>query len=372
MRSGTQPAAAVAPGFDVERVRKEFPILSRPVRGKPLVYLDSAATTQKPRAVVEAMARYYDQENANVHRGVHFLSELATQSYEGAREKVRRFLGAKDVSEIIFVRGTTEALNLVSHSFGRMRVGRGDEVLITWMEHHSNIVPWQMLCEEQGAKLVVAPIDDHGALHLDELEKLIGPRTKLLAVTHVSNALGTVNPVKEIVRLAHARGVPVVVDGAQGAPHLPVDVQDLGCDFYALSGHKLYGPTGIGVLWGKAEHLEAMPPWQGGGDMILSVTFEKTTYNRIPHKFEAGTPNMAGAVGLGAALDYLEALPRDAAFAYEDDLLAYGTGLLSRIPGLRMVGTAPNKTAVLSFVFEDIHPHDIGTVLDREGIAIRT
>ncbi|MFL5272471.1 MAG: SufS family cysteine desulfurase [Anaeromyxobacteraceae bacterium] len=372
MRTGTQPAAVAAPGFDVERVRKEFPILHRPVRGKELVYLDSAATTQKPRAVVEAMARYYDQENANVHRGVHFLSELATQSYEGAREKVRRFLGAKDVSEIIFVRGTTEALNLVSHSFGRMRVGAGDEVLITWMEHHSNIVPWQMLCAEQGAKLVVAPIDEHGALHLDELEKLIGPRTKLLGVTHVSNALGTVNPVKEIVRLAHARGVPVVVDGAQGAPHLPVDVQDLGCDFYALSGHKLYGPTGIGVLWGKAEHLEAMPPWQGGGDMILSVTFEKTIYNRPPYKFEAGTPDMVGAIGLGAAIDWLAGLDQAALLKHEHELLAYGTEALLSVPGVKIIGTAPEKAGVLSFVMDDVHPHDIGTVLDREGIAVRT
>jgi cysteine desulfurase / selenocysteine lyase len=372
MRTQTQKLAAVPGSFDVERVRAEFPILSRPVRGKPLVYLDSAATTQKPRAVVEAMARYYDQENANVHRGVHFLSELATQSYEGAREKVRRFLGAKDVTEIVFVRGTTEALNLVARTFGRVRVGEGDEVLITWMEHHSNIVPWQMLCEERGAKLVVAPIDDRGVLLVEELEKRIGPRTKLLAVTHVSNALGTVNPVKEICRLAHERGVPVVVDGAQGAPHLPVDVQDLGCDFYAISGHKLYGPTGIGVLWGKAEHLEAMPPWQGGGDMILSVTFEKTVYNRIPYKFEAGTPDMVGAIGLGAAIDWLGALDADAVLAHEDDLLKYGTERLLAVPGVKIVGTAPHKAGVLSFVMEDVHPHDIGTVLDREGIAVRT
>jgi cysteine desulfurase/selenocysteine lyase len=371
MRSGTQPAAA-APAFDVERVRQQFPILSRAVRNKELVYLDSAATTQKPRVVVEAMARFFDQENANVHRGVHFLSERATEAYEGAREKVRRFLCAKDVSEIVFVRGTTEALNLVVRSFGQQRVGEGDEVLLTHMEHHSNIVPWQMLCHERGAKLVVAPIDDHGTLLIDELEKRIGPRTKILAVTHVSNALGTVNPLKRIIDLAHARGVPVVVDGAQGAPHLAVDVQALDCDFYALSGHKLYGPTGIGVLYGKAEHLEAMPPWQGGGDMILSVTFEKTIYNRIPYKFEAGTPNMAGAVGLGAAIDWLEALSADAVLAHEHDLLVYGTEALLSVPGVKIIGTAPEKAGVLSFVMDDVHPHDIGTVLDREGIAIRT
>ncbi|HET9597614.1 MAG TPA: cysteine desulfurase [Anaeromyxobacteraceae bacterium] len=358
--------------FDVDRARCDFPILARPVRGKALVYLDSAATTQKPRQVVEAMARYFDQENANVHRGVHFLSERATEAYEGAREKVRRFLNAPDAREIVFVRGTTEALNLVSNTFGRQRVGAGDEVLVTAMEHHSDIVPWQMLCQERGAKLAVAPIDDRGVLLLDELERRLGPRTRLLAVAHVSNALGTVNPIRRICELAHARGVPVVVDGAQGAPHRLADVQAMGCDFYAFSGHKIYGPTGIGVLWGKAEHLEAMPPWQGGGDMILSVSFEKTVYNRIPYKFEAGTPNMAGAVGLGAALDWLEALPREAAWAHEDELLEYGTEALGRIPGLRIVGTAPDKTAVLSFVMDDVHPHDIGTVLDREGIAIRT
>jgi cysteine desulfurase/selenocysteine lyase len=358
--------------FDVERVRCDFPILARPVRGRPLVYLDSAATTQKPRQVTEAMVRYFDQENANVHRGVHYLSERATAAYEGARERVQRFLGASDPREVIFVRGTTEAINLVASTFGKQRVGAGDEVLITAMEHHSNIVPWQMLCEEKGAKLVVAPIDDRGVLLLDELAARVGPRTKLLAVTHVSNALGTVNPVRRICELAHARGVPVVVDGAQGAAHCPVDVRELGCDFYAFSGHKMYGPTGIGALWGKAEHLEAMPPWQGGGDMILSVSFEKTVYNRIPYKFEAGTPNMAGAVGLGAAIDWLEALPREAALAHEDDVLAYGTEQLARIPGLRLVGTAPHKTGVLSFVMDDVHPHDIGTVLDRDGIAIRT
>jgi len=362
----------VAEVFDVDRVRCEFPILARPVRGKTLVYLDSAATTQKPRLVVDAMARYFDQENANVHRGVHFLSERATEAYEGSRERVRRFVNAKSASEIVFVRGTTEALNLVAFTFGRQRVGRGDEVLVTAMEHHSNIVPWQMLCEEKGARLVVAPIDDRGELLLDELERRIGPRTKVLSVAHVSNALGTVNPVKQIVALAHARGVPVVVDGAQGAAHVGVDVQDMGCDFYAFSGHKIYGPTGIGALYGRDEHLDAMPPWQGGGDMILSVSFEKTVYNRPPYKFEAGTPNMAGAVGLGAAIDWLEKLPAHAAWRYEDELLAYGTEALARVPGLRIIGTAPHKTAVLSFVMDEVHPHDIGTVLDREGIAIRT
>jgi cysteine desulfurase/selenocysteine lyase len=322
--------------------------------------------------VVEAMARYFDQENANVHRGVHFLSERATEAYEGARERVREFLNARQASEIVFVRGTTEALNLVAFTFGRQRVGAGDEVLVTAMEHHSNIVPWQMLCQEKGAKLVVAPVDDRGVLLLDELERRIGPRTRVLAVTHVSNALGTVNPIEDIVAMAHARGVPVVVDGAQGVAHVPVDVQALGCDFYAFSGHKIYGPTGIGALYGKQEHLEAMPPWQGGGDMILSVSFERTVYNRPPYKFEAGTPNMAGAVGLGAALDYLEALPREAAWAHEDEVLAYGTEALGEVPGLRLIGTAPHKAAVLSFVMHEVHPHDIGTVLDREGIAIRT
>ncbi len=362
----------VTHGFDVDRVRCDFPILARPVRGKPLVYLDSAATTQKPRVVVEAMARYFDQENANVHRGVHFLSERATEAYEGARERVRKFLNAREASEIVFVRGTTEAINLVAFTFGRQVVGPGDEVLVTAMEHHSNIVPWQMLCEEKQAKLAVAPIDDRGVLLMDELERRIGPRTRVVSVAHVSNALGTVNPIKRIVELAHARGVPVVVDGAQGVPHVAVDVQDLDCDFYAFSGHKIYGPTGIGALYGRAAHLAAMPPWQGGGDMILSVSFEKTLYNRPPYKFEAGTPNMAGAVGLGAALDYFDALPREAAWRHEDELLAYATEALARIPGLRIVGTAPDKAAVLSFVMEDIHPHDIGTVLDREGVAIRT
>jgi cysteine desulfurase / selenocysteine lyase len=358
--------------FDVDRIRADFPLLSRPVRGRPLVYLDSAATAQKPQAVIDAVSRFYLEDNANVHRGVHLLSERATAAFEEARAKVAQFLGAADPNEVVFVRGTTEAVNLVAQTFGKRRVGPGDEVLVTEMEHHSNIVPWQMLCEERGARLAVAPVSDAGELLLDELGRRLTSRTRLLAVTHVSNALGTVNPVRQIVELAHARGVPVLVDGAQGVPHLPVDVQDLGCDFYAFSGHKLFGPTGIGALWGKAEHLEAMPPWQGGGDMILSVTFEKTTYNRVPYKFEAGTPDMAGAVGLGAAIDYLRSIDLDGADAHERQLLAYGTQALQSIPGLRIIGTAREKAGVLSFVLDDAHPHDIGTILDREGIAIRT
>jgi cysteine desulfurase/selenocysteine lyase len=367
------PAAAAAQApFDVERVRREFPILRQEIRGKPLVYLDSAASSQKPRAVIDAEARFYLEDNANVHRGVHLLSERATQAYEGAREKVRRFLHAPEAREVIFVRGTTEALNLVAQTFGRQRVGEGDEILLTEMEHHSNIVPWQMLAREKGARVVAAPVDDRGVLRLDELERRMGPRTRILAVTHVSNALGTVNPIREICALARARGIPVVVDGAQGVHHRRVDVRELGCDFYAFSGHKMYAPTGIGVLWGKREHLEAMPPWQGGGDMILSVSFEKTIFNELPYKLEAGTPHIAGAVGLGAAIDWLTALDLDGALRHEHEVLTHGTDLLSRIPGVRLVGTAPDKEAVLSFLLGDVHPHDIGTVLDREGIAIRT
>jgi cysteine desulfurase / selenocysteine lyase len=366
-------APAVKPvRLDVERVRAEFPILDRAVRGKPLVYLDSAATTQKPRAVVDRIVRYYEEENANVHRGVHYLSEVATASYEGARIEVKRFLNAPDAHEVIFTRGATEALNLVAASFGEQRVGEGDEVLVSAMEHHSNIVPWQMLCERKRAKLVVAPVDDRGVLLLDELERRVGPRTRVVSVVHVSNALGTVNPVRRIAEIAHARGAAVVVDGAQALPHAPVDVQELGCDFYAFSGHKVYGPTGIGALWGKREHLEAMPPWQGGGDMILSVAWDRTVYNKIPYKFEAGTPDMAGAVGLATALQWVEHLGREAIAAHEADVLAYGTERLSAVPGLRLVGTAPDKAGVLSFLLDEIHPHDIGTILDREGIAIRT
>ncbi|HEU4384115.1 MAG TPA: cysteine desulfurase [Anaeromyxobacteraceae bacterium] len=373
MTTMSLPAGVARPQpFEVERIRREFPILRQKVRGKPLVYLDSAATAHKPQAVLDAVIRFYAEDNANVHRGVHALSERATAAYEAARAKVAGFLGASDPREVIFVRGTTEAVNLVAQAFGRARVGPGDEVLLTEMEHHSNIVPWQMLCQEQGATLRVAPVDDRGELVPEELERRIGPRTRLVAMAHVSNALGTVNPVKRIVEMAHARGVPVLVDGAQAVPHLPVDVNALGCDFYALSGHKVFGPTGIGVLWGKAEHLEAMPPWQGGGDMILSVSFERTVYNHIPYKFEAGTPHMAGAVGLSAALEWLQGLDRAGAEAHERDLLAYGTARLLEVPGLRLVGTAREKAGVLSFVLDDIHPHDVGTILDREGVAIRT
>jgi cysteine desulfurase / selenocysteine lyase len=361
-----------APAFDVEAVRKDFPILHQQIRGKPLVYLDSAATSQKPRAVIDAIARYYFEDNANVHRGVHLLSERATKDYEDAREKVRRFVNAAHAHEIVFVRGTTEAINLVAQTYGRNKLRAGDEILVTEMEHHSNIVPWQLLCEEKGATLRVAPIDDEGQLQLEELERLLGPRTRLLALAHVSNALGTVNPVRRIVEMAHRRKVPVLLDGAQAVPHLAVDVQALGCDFYAFSGHKLFGPTGIGVLYGRSELLEQMPPWQGGGDMISSVTFEKTTWNKLPYKFEAGTPDIAGAVGLGAAIDYLGGLGLAAVAAHEHDLLSYGTAALAAVPGLRLIGTAKEKAAVLSFVLGDLHPHDVGTVLDREGIAIRT
>ncbi len=356
--------------FHPARARVDFPILRQKVRGKPLVYLDNAATTQKPRVVLDAITRYYEEENSNVHRGVHLLSERATKAYEGARAKVARFLGA-ELREVIFVRGTTEAVNLVAQTFGRRRVGAGDEVLITEMEHHSNIVPWQMLCAEKGANLRVAPVTDAGDLDLDALEGLLGPRTRLLAVTQVSNALGTVNPIDEIVRRAHARGVPVLVDGAQGMPHLGFDVRASGADFYAFSGHKIYGPTGIGVLWGKREHLEEMPPWQGGGDMILSVTFDKTVYNRLPYKFEAGTPDIAGAVGLGAALDYVGALGLPKIAAHERELLAYAVEALQSIPDMRLVGTPRERAGAVSFLLGDVHPHDIGTILDRHGIAIR-
>jgi len=355
----------------VGRVREDFPALHQRVQGKPLIYLDNAATTQKPRPVLEALRRFYEQDCSNVHRGVHTLSQRATEAYERARETVRRFLNARSEEEIIFVRGTTEAINLVAHSFGRARVRAGDEILISAMEHHSNIVPWQILCEETGARLRVAPINDEGELILDEFERLLTARTRLVAITHLSNALGTIPPVREVIQLAHARGIPVLLDGAQAVAHLKVDVQELDCDFYAFSGHKLYGPTGIGVLYGKAEWLEAMPPYQGGGDMISSVTFEKTTYNRLPYKFEAGTPHIAGAIGLGAAIEYVTALGLDAIAAHERDLLIYATEALSGIPGLRLIGTAREKASILSFTLEGIHPHDIGTILDHEGIAIR-
>lgn len=359
-------------GFDVNQVRKDFPILHQEVRGRPLVYLDSAATAQKPQAVIDALVRFYQHDNANVHRGVHVLSERATEAYEGARETVRRFINARDAKEVVFVRGTTEAINLVAQTYGRKHIGAGDEVLITQMEHHANIVPWRMLCEQTGAVLKVIPVDDRGELVLDAVDALLTERTRILAVTHVSNALGTVVPVKELTRRAHAKGIPVLVDGAQAVTHFPVDVQDLGCDFYAFSGHKMFGPTGIGVLYGRKERLEAMPPYQGGGDMILSVTMEKVTYNRVPYRFEAGTPNLEGAVGLAAAIRYLEALGMENVAAHDRELLAYATQALESVPGLRMVGTAREKSGVLSFMLADVHPHDVGTILDREGICIRT
>ena len=358
--------------FDVVRIRRDFPILKQQVHGKPLVYLDSAATSQKPQAVIDALVRYYSTYNANVHRGIHTLSGRATDEYEGARGKVRRFLNAAEDKEIIFVRGATEGINLVANSYGRHHVGPGDEVVISGMEHHSNIVPWQMLCQERGAKLRVIPVSDEGELALDEYEKLLSPRTRLVTVTHVSNSLGTINPVERIVAVAHGRGVPVLLDGAQAAPHMAVDVRKLGCDFYVFSGHKVFGPTGIGVMYGKAELLEAMPPYQGGGDMIRSVTFEKTTYNSLPYKFEAGTPHISGAIGLGAAIDYVTAIGLDRIAAYEQELLDYGARRLASIDGLRLIGTAKHKASILSFVLEGVHPHDIGTILDGEGIAIRT
>lgn len=358
--------------FDVERVRADFPILHQKVHGHSLVYLDNAATSQKPKQVIEAIARYYERDNANIHRGVHELSERATAQFEAARKAVQSFLNAARPSEIIFVRGTTEAINLVAQTYGRANVGADDEILITAMEHHSDIVPWQLLCAEKRARLRVAPINDAGELVLTEFERLLGPRTKLLAIAHVSNALGTVNPLRDMIRLAHSKGIPVLVDGAQAVPRLPVNVQELDCDFYAFSGHKTYGPTGIGVLYGKQALLEAMPPYQGGGDMISSVTFEKTTYNKVPHKFEAGTPDMSGAVGLHAAIEYLNGLGMENIARHEDELLAYATEQVGAIPGVRLVGTAKEKTGVLSFVMDGVHPHDIGTILDQEGIAIRT
>ncbi len=371
--SGPVPVPAVwRASFDVERLRADFPILREFIRGRPLVYLDNAATTQKPQAVIDALARLYGQENANIHRGVHFLSELATAAFEDARRAVQRLLNAPDLREIIFVRGTTEAINLVAHSFGRQQVGAGDEIVISEMEHHSNIVPWQMLCEEKGARLRVSPVTDRGELDLDAFERLLGPRTKIVSVVHVSNALGTVNPVRRIVELAHRAGVPVLVDGAQAVAHLPIDVQAIGCDFYAFSGHKVFGPTGIGVLYGRRSLLDAMPPYQGGGDMIRSVTFERTTYNDLPHKFEAGTPNISGAIGLRAAIDYLRRIDLASMSAYERDLLAYATEVLSRVQGLRIIGTAAEKSGVISFVLDEVHPHDVGTILDQAGVAIRT
>ncbi|HEX7174467.1 MAG TPA: cysteine desulfurase [Pyrinomonadaceae bacterium] len=360
-----------ARGFDVERVRADFPVLSQTVNGKPLVYLDNAASAQVPQIVVERGAKYLREEHSNIHRGVHYLSQRATTAFEGAREKVRRFINAREARECIFTRGCTEGVNLVMYAYGRRVVGAGDEVVVSEMEHHSNIVPWQMLCEEKGARLRVIPMNDDGELILDEFDALLGERTRLVCVNHISNALGTINPIKEIVARSHAQGVPVLVDGAQGAPHLPIDVQDLDCDFYIISGHKMFAPTGSGVVYGKAALLEEMSPFHGGGSMIRSVTFEKTTYAGIPEKFEAGTPAIASQIGLGAAIDYLNSLDRAAAHRHEQDLLTYATERLTAIEGVRIIGAAREKASVLSFIIEDIHPHDIGTVLDYEGIAIR-
>lgn len=358
--------------FDVKRVRGDFPILKMLIRGKPLVYLDNAASTQKPTAVIDAYNVFYSGCYSNIHRAVYHLSETATQAYEDARDKARTFLNAGRVEETVFVRGTTEGINLVAQSWGGENLREGDEVLISWLEHHSNIVPWQMICEKTGAKLRVVPINDRGEIMMDRFDELLGPKTKIVAVNHVSNALGTVNPIREIIKKAHAAGALVMIDGAQAVAHTPVDVQELDCDFYVFSGHKLFGPTGIGILYGKMEHLEPMPPYQGGGDMIHTVTFEKTTYNDAPYRFEAGTPNIAGAIGLGAAIDYVTGLGLDAIAAYEDDVFAYATEALEAIPGLRLIGTARDKVSVLSFVIDGCHPHDIGTILDQEGIAVRT
>jgi len=372
--AGEVKSAVKAPAvpYEVARLRADFPILSQTVYGKPLVYFDSAASAQKPRAVIDSIVHTYETEYANVHRGIHYMSQRATDAMEGAREKVRAFLNAAETREIVFVRGATEGINLVAASWGRTNLKAGDEIILSAMEHHSNIVPWQLIGEQTGAKLRVVPIDDSGTLDMAAYEKLFSPRTRIVAITHVSNALGTVTPIAEIVRIGHAHGVPVLVDGCQAAPHLPVDVRAIDADFYVFSGHKLYGPSGIGVLYGKAALLDAMPPYQGGGEMIDSVTFEKTTYADLPFKFEAGTPHIAGAIALGAAVDYVTGIGLTRIRAHEDALLAYATERLSAINSLRIVGTAADKTAILSFVLEGVHPHDIGTILDREGVAVRT
>lgn len=371
-RSGAANSTAVNSGFDPQSVRPDFPILRRQVHEQPLVYLDNAATTQKPQAVIDALTRYYEQTNSNIHRGVHTLSQEATEQYEDARHRVQRFLGAPRREQIIFVRGTTEAINLVAYAYALPMLKAGDEVLITHMEHHSNIVPWQMVCQMTGATLRVAPITDVGELDMAALDKLLSPRTKIVSVVHVSNALGTVNPVREIIEKAHAVGAVALVDGAQAVPHVKVDVEALGCDFYCFSGHKLYGPTGIGALYGRRELLEAMRPWQGGGDMIASVSFGKTTYADLPYKFEAGTPHVAGGIGLGAALAYLEQFDLAAIAAHEHAVLEYATAAVGAIDEVRLIGTAADKAGVLSFTVDDIHPHDVGTILDQQGIAVRT
>ena len=371
-RKLNEDVIGISPTLDVEKIRGDFPILRESVHGKKLVYLDNAATTQKPQVVIDALTKYYSSQNANIHRGVHALSEIATKLYEGSRTKIRRFLNAAHDREIIFTRGTTESINLVAQSFGRKFIGTDDEIIVSHMEHHSNIVPWQLLCEHTGAKLRVIPIDDRGELIFEEFERLLNARTKLVSIVHISNALGTVNPIERIIARAHTHNVPVLVDGAQAVAHRKVDVRELDCDFYAFSGHKIFGPTGIGVLYGKEKLLKSMPPFQGGGDMIRVVSFEKTSYADLPNKFEAGTPNIAGVIGLGAAIDYVQKLGLQKIASYERDLLAYATEALSRLEGFRIIGTASEKAGVLSFVHESIHPHDIGTILDREGIAIRT
>ena len=371
MTAGSPHRVAVPP-FDVERIRKEFPILATSVHGRPLVYLDNAATTQKPRTVLKALEQYYAAENANIHRGVHYLSEKATEAYEGVRERSRRFLNAASTREIIFTRGTTEGINLVAATYGRKNFRPGDEVLITAMEHHSNIVPWQLLCEQTGAVLRVVPMTDAGELRLDEYQRLLTERTRIVAVAHVSNALGTVNPVRRMAELAHAKGIVILVDGAQAVPHFPVDVRELDCDFYVFSSHKMFGPTGVGILYGRERLLEAMPPYQGGGDMIRSVTFEKTLFNDLPYKFEAGTPNIADGIAFGAALGFVEGLDWIAVAEYERDLLEYAERTLRAIDGVTIIGTAAEKAGVVSFVLEGVHPHDIGTVLDQSGVAVRT
>jgi cysteine desulfurase / selenocysteine lyase len=370
--AATAPQVAKTPVLDVERVRRDFPILDRTVNGRPLVYLDSGASSQRPIAVLRAVEEYETHSHANIHRGVHALSQAATEAFEGARERVRRFINARSTKEIIFVRGTTEAINLVAQSYARTRLTAGDEIIVSALEHHANIVPWQMVCEQTGATLKVAPINARGEFLFDEYLKLLSPRTKIVAVAHVSNALGTILPVKKIVDAAHAQGAIVLVDGAQAVPHSHVDVRALGCDFYAFSGHKIYGPTGIGVLYGREELLQAMPPWQGGGDMILTVSFDKTTYNDLPAKFEAGTPNISGAIGLAAAMDYVESLGIDAIAAHEHHLVELASAELQKIPGIQLVGTAPIKASIVSFVMDGVHPHDLGTILDHEGVAVRT
>jgi len=370
--SAARPTISPATDFDVAAVRRDFPILHQEINGKPLVYLDNAASSQRPRAVIDAISAYYERDHANVHRGVHTLSQRATDAYEGARDVVRNFINAQDTKEIIFVRGTTEAINLVAQSFLRPRIGPGDEILISALEHHANIVPWQLVCEQTGATLKVVPIDRTGEVVEAEFERLIGPRTKLLALAHVSNALGTIVPVERFIARAKQLGIPVLLDGAQAVPHGSVDVRALNCDFYCFSAHKMCGPTGFGVLYGRRELLEAMPPWQGGGDMILTVSFEKTTYNQLPWKFEAGTPHIAGAIGLAAAIRYLQGIGMERIARYEHQLLEYTQAQLATIPGLRIVGTAARKAAVVSFTLDGIHPHDIGTILDTEGVAIRT